>query len=118
MPSISSFFGITIYMYRKDHNPPHFHALYNGYDCQEGTMFKWAVMEVEPKEDFTLLLTFAKGKKRLFDCKKYLFNDDYAKPLQDLSFFMKARADHHTVMWTNELDIAPEYLYEKSVKVK
>lgn len=33
MPSISSFFGITIYMYRKDYNPPHFHALYNGYDC-------------------------------------------------------------------------------------
>ena len=33
MPSSSSFFGITIYMYRKDHNPPHFHALYNGYDC-------------------------------------------------------------------------------------
>ena len=30
MPSISSFFGITIYMYPDDHNPPHFHALYNG----------------------------------------------------------------------------------------
>ncbi|MBR0033027.1 MAG: DUF4160 domain-containing protein [Treponema sp.] len=30
MPSISSFFGITIYMYPDDHNPPHFHALCNG----------------------------------------------------------------------------------------
>ena len=27
------FFGITIYMYKKDHNPPHFHALCNGDDC-------------------------------------------------------------------------------------
>ena len=33
MPSISKFFGITIYMYKKDHNPPHFHALFNGDDC-------------------------------------------------------------------------------------
>ena len=24
------FFGITIYMYKKDHNPPHFHVKYNG----------------------------------------------------------------------------------------
>ena len=33
MPSISKFYGITIYMYKKDHNPPHFHALFNEYDC-------------------------------------------------------------------------------------
>ena len=51
-------------------------------------MFKWVVLDVEPKEDFTLLLTFARGKKRVFDCKKYLFDDDYAKPLQDINLFM------------------------------
>lgn len=28
MPLISSFFGISIYMYFDDHNPPHFHAEY------------------------------------------------------------------------------------------
>ncbi|MCK4291984.1 MAG: DUF4160 domain-containing protein, partial [Planctomycetes bacterium] len=26
MPIISRFFGIVIYMYWKDHAPPHFHA--------------------------------------------------------------------------------------------
>ena len=30
MPEISRFFGIVIYMYVDDHNPPHFHAEYNG----------------------------------------------------------------------------------------
>jgi Domain of unknown function (DUF4160) len=30
MPQISSFFGILIYMYYNDHNPPHFHAKYGG----------------------------------------------------------------------------------------
>jgi len=28
MPQISRFFGIIIYMYVKDHFPPHFHAIY------------------------------------------------------------------------------------------
>lgn len=28
MPEISRFFGIIIYMYAKDHLPPHFHAEY------------------------------------------------------------------------------------------
>ncbi len=28
MPIISRFFGIVIYMYWKDHAPPHFHAKY------------------------------------------------------------------------------------------
>jgi len=28
MPRISSFYGISIWMYWKDHSPPHFHAEY------------------------------------------------------------------------------------------
>lgn len=28
MPRLSAFYGITIYMYRPDHPPPHFHARY------------------------------------------------------------------------------------------
>ena len=30
MPEISLFYGIRITMYYDDHNPPHFHAEYNG----------------------------------------------------------------------------------------
>jgi len=29
MPEISRFFGIIIFMYFDEHNPPHFHARYN-----------------------------------------------------------------------------------------
>ncbi|MGB6056917.1 MAG: DUF4160 domain-containing protein [Microthrixaceae bacterium] len=28
MPRLSEFYGIVIYMYFGDHNPPHFHAIY------------------------------------------------------------------------------------------
>jgi hypothetical protein len=32
MPTISSFYGISIVMNYKEHNPPHFHAFYGEYD--------------------------------------------------------------------------------------
>ena len=32
MPTLSMFFGILIRMYYDDHNPPHFHAIYNDYE--------------------------------------------------------------------------------------
>jgi Domain of unknown function (DUF4160) len=32
MPEISRFLGISIYMYYKDHAPPHFHAVYGDYE--------------------------------------------------------------------------------------
>nr|WP_310590663.1 DUF4160 domain-containing protein [Dyadobacter koreensis] len=31
---MSRFFGVIIYMYFKDHLPPHFHAEYNGQEAQ------------------------------------------------------------------------------------
>lgn len=31
MPEISHFYGIVIYMYVSEHNPPHFHVWYNDY---------------------------------------------------------------------------------------
>ena len=34
MPRISEFFGIVVYMYYRDHNPPHFHAIYSGQEVQ------------------------------------------------------------------------------------
>lgn len=34
MPSVSRFFGIIIYFYFRDHNPPHFHALYGEFEAE------------------------------------------------------------------------------------
>ena len=34
MPELSRFLGIVIAMYFNDHNPPHFHVLYNEYDAE------------------------------------------------------------------------------------
>ena len=34
MPRISEFYGILIYMYYSDHGPPHFHAMYGGFEAE------------------------------------------------------------------------------------
>jgi predicted metallo-beta-lactamase superfamily hydrolase len=34
VPRISSFYGIVIAMYYRDHHPPHFHAIYAEHEAQ------------------------------------------------------------------------------------
>ena len=34
MPEISRFLGIVIRMFASEHNPPHFHAVYNEFEAQ------------------------------------------------------------------------------------
>jgi Domain of unknown function (DUF4160) len=34
VPRLSEFYGIVIYMYWRDHGPPHFHAIYGGHEAQ------------------------------------------------------------------------------------
>ena len=33
MPRLSQFYGIAIYMYYRDHAPPHFHAIYGEHEA-------------------------------------------------------------------------------------
>lgn len=33
MPAVSRFYGITIYIYWEDHNPPHYHAVYGEHEA-------------------------------------------------------------------------------------
>ena len=34
MPTIAYFYGISVYMYYDDHNPPHFHAIYGEHEAK------------------------------------------------------------------------------------
>ena len=34
MPRISFFYGVAIYMYYRDHAPPHFHAIYGDFEAE------------------------------------------------------------------------------------
>lgn len=77
---------------------------------------QWVVTQVTPKKDYTLELTFADGEKRFFDVKPML-GKPICEKLNNPEFFMRAKADCGTVVWDDEVDIAPEYLYEFSTPV-
>lgn len=73
----------------------------------------WVVKDVKPNSDYTLHITFADGAKKIFDAHPLLKKPIYQK-LNNLAFFLSARAECGTVIWDDETDIAPEYLYESS----
>ena len=76
----------------------------------------WVVETVEPHKDYTLFLTFADGRKKIYDARPLLEKKIY-EPLKNVSFFMMARAEYGTVVWTEDIDIAPEHLYECSEQI-
>jgi len=52
MPYVSMFFGIIIRMFHNDHNPPHFHAEYQGQRGvfgMDGNMIKGNIARKLPK---------------------------------------------------------------------
>ena len=77
---------------------------------------KWIITSVEPQRDRSLLLTFVGGEKRIYDARP-LLDDKYFEPLKDIGFFMLAHVEYNTVVWNDDIDIAPEYLWEASVPI-
>lgn len=72
------------------------------------------VEKVKSNPDFTLSLVFKNGESRRFNAKPYLEKGIF-KCLKDWEQFSQARVSLDTVVWPNELDIAPETLYLESV---
>lgn len=77
----------------------------------------WTVKEVQPKDDYTLILTFADGSKKVYNARPLLEKALYTR-LKSLAFFLGAKADCGTVVWNDDIDIAPEHLYECSKPVR
>lgn len=73
----------------------------------------WVVEAVIPQEDYTLIITFTGGNQRIYDARP-LLEKPLCAPLKNLSFFMGAKAAYGTVVWSDDIDIAPEHLYECS----
>lgn len=79
MPIISRFFGIIIFMFWREHNPPHFHAKYGDYEviveiesgAVSGEMTKRALALLQEwrqlhKEELLKEWRLAEQKKALF----------------------------------------------------
>ena len=75
-----------------------------------------AIKDVEPLDNYLLLLTFENGEKRQFDMKPYL---DFGifQELKDLRLFKTVKTSFDSIEWDNEADFDPEVLYQKSIRI-
>jgi len=76
-----------------------------------------AVESVEPLEGYKLRVRFKTGEEGVFDLSPYLNIGKFAE-LKNLSLFRSVRVKFDSIEWANQLDIDPEFLYEKSIKEK
>ena len=75
-----------------------------------------SVVRVLPRDNYQLEIEFSTGEVRLFDVRPYLDRGIFTK-LKDRALFARAFVACDTVCWPNDLDIAPETLYVKSVPI-
>lgn len=73
------------------------------------------ILSVNPRDDFHLELQFNTGEIGIFDARPYLEKGIF-KRLKDLNLFKQAYVAFDTVCWPGDLDIAPETLYDRSLK--
>jgi len=82
-----------------------------------------SITKAEYISDYTIKLIFDNGEKGIVDLKPTIFNDKRKifEPLRNIDFFKNFTLDSWTLVWKNQLDLAPEYLYnllnEKTINV-
>jgi hypothetical protein len=76
-----------------------------------------SVKDVQPMDNYQLILTFENGEKRQFDMNPYL-NKGIFRELCDVSVFNTVRLSFDTIEWANEADLDPEILYKNRIKIE
>ena len=72
---------------------------------------------VKTLKDYKLLIEFSNGEKKIYDAKTDISHGIF-KSLKDKNLFSLATIARGTVTWNDDLDIAPETLYEESKLVE
>lgn len=114
MPTICVFRGIKISLYWDDYTPPHFHASYG----------RKNIINVIPKEKFTLLLTFDNREQRVYDARPLIRKNTVFEPFMEIEAFRRVYIDElgaicwdidPTVdsreVWNNKVDISADCCY-------
>jgi hypothetical protein len=72
------------------------------------------VIYVKALADYTLLLEFENGEKRRFEMSQYMNQKPWVR-LKANNLFQNASVENGTVVWSGNIDIDPETLYELSI---
>lgn len=77
-----------------------------------------AVNEAKYSGNYCISLAFNNGRKGVANLKETIFHDKrliFSK-LKDESNFKDFKVEHSTVVWSNEIDLASEYLFYLAFK--
>lgn len=77
-----------------------------------------AINEANYVGNYCISLVFNNGRKGLANLKETIFNDKRPifSALKNESNFKDFKVEHSTVVWSNELDLASEYLFYVAFK--
>lgn len=70
------------------------------------------IVDVDYIKDYTMLLTFSNGEKRIVDFLP-LLEGKAREELRDKQRFVRFALNHWTLEWYNGVDFAPDYLYRQ-----
>jgi len=68
------------------------------------------VKDVQPTDDYKLILTFTNGEVKIFDVTPYL-DKGFFKQLKDKSYFKSIKPFMDSIQWQNGQDFCPDMLY-------
>ena len=72
-----------------------------------------AIKKVKPLDGYKLIITFENQEERCFDVSPYLEIGKFTE-LKNISLFNSVKVHFDSIEWANQLDLDPEFLYEKS----
>ena len=72
------------------------------------------VLGVQAKADYSLILAFENGEVRRFEMAPYMDQKPWAR-IKAMPLFCAATVEMGTVIWSGNIDIDPETIYQRSV---
>lgn len=75
-----------------------------------------SVTKVRPKENYRIYVEFDNDECGVLDMEPYLDCGVFEK-IRDLTIFSQVRVSFDTLEWGNGIDLDPEFVYEKCVKI-
>ena len=74
----------------------------------------WGIRKVSPMESYRLHVEFMDGVEGFVDMSKLIKSNKAGvfKKLEDKEFFAQVYLEYGAVIWQNELDLAPDAMYD------
>lgn len=73
------------------------------------------ILRMEPLDGFRIRVEFDTGETGVFDCSPYIGHPAWNR-LADPSFFALVTIRNGTLAWPDDIDIAPEDIWEDTVR--